>query len=227
MKKKLTIQQRLILPIILLGIVALISNVLSVFSINNVNSNASKIVDNYMVGSETLQNIRHTTTNIHKMALSHIVATDYTTMITVVAQIKEEEKTLETYLQEYKNYVTKEEETIYAQLLENYDSFKHALVYLVCASADSKTEDAYAYANGDVAYFSSAIESSINELYTVVSARTASARQKLFNIYIISLIITIVSIMACLALVFAAIWIIKKYVIKPIKGTVNTFWLTT
>ena len=93
MKKKLTIQQRLILPIILLGIVALISNVLSVFSINNVNSNASKIVDNYMVGSETLQNIRHTTTNIHKMALSHIVATDYTTMITVVAQIKEEEKT--------------------------------------------------------------------------------------------------------------------------------------
>lgn len=222
MKKKLTIQQRLILPIILLGIVALISNVLSVFSINNVNSNASKIVDNYMVGSETLQNIRHTTTNIHKMALSHIVATDYTTMITVVAQIKEEEKTLETYLQEYKNYVTKEEETIYAQLLENYDSFKHALVYLVCASADSKTEDAYAYANGDVAYFSSAIESSINELYTVVSARTASARQKLFNIYIISLIITIVSIMACLALVFAAIWIIKKYVIKPIKGTVNT-----
>ncbi|MDE7309202.1 MAG: MCP four helix bundle domain-containing protein [Lachnospiraceae bacterium] len=222
MKKKLTIQQRLILPIILLGIVALISNVLSVFSINNVNSNASKIVDNYMVGSETLQNIRHTTTNIHKMALSHIVATDYTTMITVVAQIKEEEKTLETYLQEYKNYVTKEEETIYAQLLENYDSFKHALVYLVCASADSKTEDAYAYANGDVAYFGSAIESSINELYTVVSARTASARQKLFNIYIISLIITVVSIMACLTLVFAAIWIIKKYVIKPIKGTVNT-----
>ena len=64
MKKKLTIQQRLILPIILLGVVALFSNVLSVFSINNVNSNASKIVDNYMVGSETLQNIRHSTTDI-------------------------------------------------------------------------------------------------------------------------------------------------------------------
>ena len=153
MKKKLTIQQRLILPIILLGIVALVSNALSVFRINNVNSNASKIVDNYMVGSETLQNIRHTTTNIHKMALSHIVATDYNTMITVVAQIKEEELVLETYLKEYENFVTKEEETVYAQLLENYESFKHALVYLVCASADSKTQDAYAYANGDVAGF--------------------------------------------------------------------------
>ena len=88
MKIKLTIQQRLILPIILLGVVALFSNALSVFGINNVNSNASKIVDNYMVGLETLQNIRYTTTNIHKMALSHIVATDYNTMITVVAHTR-------------------------------------------------------------------------------------------------------------------------------------------
>ena len=103
MKTKLSIQQRLILPILLLGAVALISNLLSVFSINNVNSNASKIVDNYMVGSETLQVIRYATANIHKMALSHIVATDYNTMITVVTQIKEEEEALESYLEEYKN----------------------------------------------------------------------------------------------------------------------------
>lgn len=222
MKKKLTIQERLILPIILLGVVALISNVLSVFSINNVNSNASKIVDNYMVGSETLQNIRHTTTNIHKMALSHIVATDYNTMIDVVAQIKAEEETLETYLKEYKNYVTEDEEAVYAQLLDNYDSFKHALVYLVCASADSKTQDAYAYANGDVADFGTAIADNTDELYNAVSARTASARHKLLIVYIISLIIAAASIAACMALVLAAIRIIKKYVIAPIKDTVGT-----
>lgn len=222
MKKKLTIQQRLILPIILLGVVALISNALSVFGINNVNFNASKIVDNEMVGSETLQNIRHTTTNIHKMALSHIVATDYHTMITVVEQIKEEEKILESYLLEYKNYVTEDEEAIYAQLLENYDSFKHALVYLVCASADSKTQDAYAYANGDVASFGSAIADDIDELYAAVSARIASARERLLAVYVVSLIIAVASVAACLVLVLAAIRIIKKYVITPIKGTVDT-----
>lgn len=221
MKRKLTIQQRLILPIILLGVVALISNALSVFSINNVNSNASKIVDNYVVGSETLQNIRHTTTNIHKMALSHIVATDYNTMITVVAQMKEEEKTLEAYLKEYKKYVTEEEKEIYAQLLENYDSFKHALVYLVCASAGSRTQDAYAYANGDVAQFGAAIAGNTDELYEAVSARTASARQKLLLVYIVSLLIAAASIVLCLALVLAAIRIIKKYVITPIKSTVD------
>lgn len=221
MKKKLTIQQRLILPIILLGVVALISNALSVFSINNVNSNASKIVDDYMVGLETLQNIRHTTTNIHKMALSHIVATDYNTMITVVAQIKEEEKTLESYLNDYKNYVTKNEEATYAQLLENYEAFKHALVDLVCASADSKTQDAYAYANGDVARFGSAIASNTDELYAAVREQTDNARERLLAVYIISLFIAVASIAACLALVVAATRIIKKYVITPIKGTVD------
>ena len=222
MKKKLTIQQRLILPIILLGVVALISNALSVFGINNVNANASKIVDNYMVGSETLQNIRHTTTNIHKMALSHIVATDYNTMIAVVAQIKEEEKVLETYLKEYGSYVTENEKEIYAQLLENYDSFKHALVYLVCASADSKTQDAYAYANGDVASFGSAIADNTDKLYAAVSARTAEARQELLLVYIVSLVIAVASVATCLILVLAAIRIIKKNVITPIKGTVDT-----
>lgn len=222
MKKKFTIQQRLILPIVLLGVVALISNTLSVFSINNVNSNASKIVDNNMVGLETLQNIRHATTNIHKMALSHIVATDYTTMIRVVAQIKEEEKNLETYLKEYEHYVTKDEEAVYTQLLGNYDSFKHALVRLVCASADSRTQDAYAYANGDVARFGSAIADNTEELYAAVSAKTAAARQKLLIVYIISLIIAVASVAVCIALVFAAVRMIRKYVITPIRDTVDT-----
>lgn len=221
MKKKFTIQQRLIIPIILLGVVALISNALSVFSINNVNSNATKIVDNYMVGSQTLQNIRYTTTTIHKMALSHIVATDYNTMINVVAQIKEEEKTLETYLSEYKNYIAEDEKAVYAQLLENYESFRHALVFLVCASADSNTQDAYAYANGDVARFGSAIENNTDQLYASVSERTAVARQKLSAVYAVSLFIAAASIVTCLVLVLAAVRIIKKYVIVPIKGTVE------
>lgn len=222
MKTKLSIQQRLILPILLLGAVALISNLLSVFSINNVNSNASKIVDNYMVGSETLQDIRYATANIHKMALSHIVATDYNTMITVVTQIKEEEEALESYLEEYKKYITKDEEALYSQLISNYESFKHSLVYLVCASADSKTQDAYTYANGDVASFGAAIESNTAELDAAVSARTADARQKLLTVYIISLVITAAAIAACAALVLAAVKIIKTYVITPIKGTVDT-----
>ena len=55
MKGKLTLQQRLILPIVLLGLVTLLSNILAVFSINNVNANAGTIVDTYMASGTKLE----------------------------------------------------------------------------------------------------------------------------------------------------------------------------
>jgi len=88
---------------------------------------------------------------IHKMALSHIVATDYNTMILLVQQIKEEESLLDNRLSEYEDFVIQEDRAQYESLLNNYAEFKHTLVHLVCASASHKTQDAYAMANGDVA----------------------------------------------------------------------------
>lgn len=222
MKNKLRIQHRLILPIVLLGVVALISNVLAVFNINNVNGNAANIVDNYMVGTTKLDEIRRSISNTHKMALSHIIAEDYNTMITVVTQMKQEEKNLNQKLKEYKNYVTAAEDKTYQELLKNYESFKHALVYLICASADSKTQDAYAYANGDVADFGNAIESDINKLESSIKAQTTTARNTLSRVYITSLTISVISIMIGLILVLASISIIMKYVIKPFKSILYT-----
>lgn len=220
MKKNLTIQQRLILPIVLLGVVALISNVLAVFSINNVHSNASNIVDNYMVGEDKLGEIRRCVLDIHKMALSHIVATDYNTMIQVVTEIKEEEKSLESALKAYKNYT--EEDKTYEELVSNYDSFKHALVFLLCASADSKTQEAYALANGDVAAYGQAMEQDLDQLYASISTQASNARQKLKTVYILSVIIGAICTIAGIVLVLLAIKIILKYVITPIKGMLKT-----
>ena len=76
--------------------------------------------------------------NIHKMALSHIVATDYHTMITLVGQIKEEEAALDVMLADYEDYVTPDDQMVYETLLTDYEAFKHALVELVCASANSR-----------------------------------------------------------------------------------------
>lgn len=98
--KTISLKHRLIIPIALLGIVALLSNILSIVNIRNVNTSASNIADNYMDGKSRLSEICQSSMNIHKMALSHIVATDYNTMITLVGQIKEEEALLDKMLDE-------------------------------------------------------------------------------------------------------------------------------
>ena len=139
MKGRLTLQQRLIIPIILLGLVAFLSNVLAVFSINNVHANAGTIVDEYMVSEGKLEEIRRSMMDIHRLALSHIVAADHATMIRLVQEIKAEEAALDEQLSAYAPFAAGADEEVYRSLLSSYDSFKHALVYLVCASAGSKT----------------------------------------------------------------------------------------
>ena len=222
MKKKWNIKYRLILPIALLGIVALISNLLAVSNIKNVNDNAANIADNYMEGKTQLAKLHQSVMNIHNLALSHIVATDYSTMITLVNDIKEEEKNLDDMLAKYETYITDDDRETYNALLSDCDSLKHSLVFLVCASASGKTQDAYACANGDVASFNAAVENNIAVLDSSISGRTTLARERLSSVYLSSMITNSGSTLACMILVFITISLILRSVVKPIKNILET-----
>ena len=222
MKGRLTLQQRLALPIVLLGLIALLSNILAVFSINNVHANAGTIVDEYMVSEERLEDIRQSVMNIHRLALSHIVAADHATMIRLVQEIKAEEAALDEKLSAYESFVSQEDEGAYQSLLSAYTELKHALVHLVCASADSKTQDAYATANGDVASWGGAAEAAVDALSASVSSRTEAARGKLTLVYIISLVTSAFTLVVGIFLVAAAFRIIRKYVLTPIRDAMGT-----
>ena len=222
MKSKLTLQRRLILPIVLLGLVALLSNLLAVFSINNVHANAGAIVDEYMVSEGRLEEIRRSMMDIHRLALSHIVAADHATMIRLVQEIKAEERTLDGELADYEPFVREEDRAVYQSLLSDYEEFKHALVYLVSASADSKTQAAYTIANGDAAAWSRAAEEDIDALYGSVSGQAEAARGRLFLVYVISLLTSAATLTAGVLLVAAAFRIIRRSVIAPIQEAMGT-----
>lgn len=222
MKNKLTLQQRLIVPIILLGLIALLSNVLAAFSIHNVNANAGVIVNDYMASEERLEKIRRSMMDIHRLALSHIVAADHASMIRLVQQIKAEEAALDQALAEYESCVAPEEAETYAALLEEYDAFKHSLVRLVCASADSRTQQAYDMANGDAASHSAAAEGHIDSLYASVADQAQAARGRLTMVYVVSLVISAAALLLGVLVIAAAFRIIQKSVIAPIRGAMDT-----
>ncbi len=220
--KNISLKHRLIIPVALLGIVALLSNLLSFINIHNVNASAANIADNYMEGKGQLAEICQSSMNIHKMALSHIVATDYDTMITLVQQIKKEEAVLDDMLAKYEYHVISKDQNQYEQLLSHYDSFKHALVHLVCASASHKTQDAYALANGEVASAASAMENDIDTLNASIQEQTSKARMHLSIVYMISIAGGSASVIACIFLVFAALKLINKHVVIPVKNILKT-----
>lgn len=222
MKGRLTLQQRLILPIILLGLITLLSNILAVFSINNVHANAGTIVDKSMVSEERLDDIRRSVMDIHRLALSHIVAEDHATMIRLVQEIKAEEAALDEKLSAYESYVSGEDRETYQSLLGSYAEFKHALVYLVSASADSKTQAAYAIANGDAASTSAAAERGLDALSDSVSAQAEGAKERLFRVYISSLVTSAAALAAGVFLVWGALGIIRRHVAVPIRDAMGT-----
>ncbi len=222
MKGKLTLQQRLLLPIILLGLVTLLSDLLAVYSIHNVHTSAGTIVDTYMAGEAGLEDIRRSMMDIHRLALSHIVAADHASMIRLVQEIKAEETALDGKLASHAAFIGQEDEAVYRALLADYDAFKHALVHLVCASADSKTQEAYAMANGEVSARSTAIEQGLDALSGSISNQAAAARERLSWVYAFALAASAAALAVGAALIWAALRIVRRSVITPIQGAMDT-----
>ena len=175
-----------------------------------------------MASEAQLADIRRSLMNIHRLALSHIVAADHATMIGLVQEIKAEEEALDGLLADYAPYVAQEDSAVYQGVLADYDAFRHALVDLVSASADSKTQAAYAIANGDAASTSAAAERGLDALSDSVSAQAEGAKERLFRVYISSLVTSAAALAAGIFLVWGALGIIRRHVAVPIRDAMGT-----
>ena len=150
MKKKSYISTKFIIliPVFILGFVSVVSNILAVTNIRRVNANATQIANGYMNCISELGDIQKETLLIHRLGLSHIVATDLNTMISLVETIRSEQETLETYLDDFQEYVTDDNKTEYDALVSKFEGMKYELANLMAYSADNDNEAAYALANG-------------------------------------------------------------------------------
>ena len=86
---------------------------------------AVTIADEHMINISQLSNIEKELQEIHKKALSHIIATDLDTLIATVDEVRAEQEVLDQYLAEYKNSL---EELLYLNV--SYDSFCSPLIVL-------------------------------------------------------------------------------------------------
>ena len=105
-KKKLSTKLIILIPVFILGIFSIISNVMSVSNIRNVNRSAVQISEVSLKNVSGLAEIQRQTQDIHNLGLSHIIAVDLDSMIQLVEKIRSQEDILEKDLESYKTYVT-------------------------------------------------------------------------------------------------------------------------
>ena len=218
-KKRTSLKTLILLPVFILGALTIICNVMAINNIRTVNSNAADITDNCMMSVSDLGEIKNDIQVIHTLGLSHIIATDLNTMISVVCEINDNQEELEKKLDEYKKYVQNDDMDTYNSLVSNYNTMKYELGNIMAYSALGKNEEAYAIANGVVSDSSTAIQKDIEVLSTHANDTASEARERLASVYISSLVSNGIVIIISVILIIVAIYCVMKYVIKPIIAT--------
>ena len=218
-KKRTSLKTLILLPVFILGALTIICNVMAINNIRTVNSNAADITDNCMMSVSDLGEIKNDIQVIHTLGLSHIIATDLNTMISVVGEINDNQEELEKKLDEYKKYVQNDDMDTYNSLVSNYNTMKYELGNIMAYSALGKNEEAYAIANGVVSDSSTAIQKDIEVLSTHANDTASEARERLTSVYASSLVSNGIVIIISVILIIVAIYCVMKYVIKPIIAT--------
>lgn len=218
-KKRTSLKALILVPVFILGILSVLSNVMAVNNIRKVNRNASRIADDCMNSISELSAIENETQSIHKLGLSHIIATDLNTMISIVEEMQTEQETLEQELEDYRKYVEPEDESSYETVVSNYETMKYELGNLMAYSALGKNTEAYALANGAVGESSMAIQNEINVMKEHANTAASDAREKLSDVYLGALVSNGIIIAISVTLLMVALYCVIRFVIKPILAT--------
>lgn len=218
-KKKLSTKLIILIPVFILGIFSIISNVMSVSNIRNVNRSAVQISEVSLKNVSGLAEIQKQTQDIHNLGLSHIIAVDLDSMIQLVEKIRSQEDALEKDLESYKTYVTPDTQKEYNDIKKKYEELKYECANVMAFSAAGKKEDAYELANGKISKCADAIESDIESIKKIVNQDANAQRQKLTSAYHSSIGTSIVTILISIAALFSAMVAVLRWVIYPLANT--------
>lgn len=218
-KKKLSTKLIILIPVFILGVFSIISNMISVSNIRNINRSAKQISEVSLNNISSLAEIERQTQDIHKLGLSHIIAVDLDSMISLVEEIRSQEEVLEADLEDYKKYVAADTEKEYKDIQENYEKLKYECANLMAYSAAGKSEAAYELANGDINTCAEAIEQDIENIKKIVNTDADAQRQSLTAAYHSSLVTSAITILISVLALAAAVIAVLRWVIHPLVKT--------
>ena len=217
-RKKLSTKMILI-PVFVVGFVSVISSIWSLRNLSKVNSAASQIVDNSMVGTQILNNIELETLDLHTLALAHIASTNLSSMIDIASDVRTHEDSMKKLLDEYAPYVNLETKRNYNIVCDNYTSLVEECGNVMAFSAAGKSVEAYSVANGSIAKYTNNIEEAISQMRDKLNEKTKNERQGLESTYRTSVVTCVITIIVSVAALLAVVISVISMVIKPLTKT--------
>lgn len=227
-KKRLSLKYIILVPVIILGIVSVVSNIGSMNSLKRVNDTATKIVEENLYNITSLSEIQKEASAIHRLALSHIIASDFDSMVALVDSVRAEEAKLDAMLDEYSKRLSKDDEQAFTQFISSYEGLKHEIANLLAYSGNSKKTAAYELANGAVSEYSSDMDAQVETMMSNAGTQSEKASAELAAKYSSARVRGMFIIMLILVLLFVTLYgvfmlVIRKLNVatKEIKGIIK------
>lgn len=215
-KKRISIKLLLLVPVFILGFLAIFSNIEAIINLGSVNDTAVTISDEQMKNVSVLSEIQNKTQSIHKMALSHIIATDLDTLIELVESVREEQAQMDTYLEQYGQKLRNIDSEAYDKLLESYESMKYEIANLMAYSGNNKKEDAFALANGAIKEYGNDIQAQIDIMSEKANKSAENSSEELHDTYTAAIYKNTVAVILSVLSVVAAFYCVFVLVIKKL-----------
>ncbi len=217
-KKRLSITIIILVPVFILGALAIYSNIAAIINLKRVNSTAVTISDEHMVNISQLSDIEKELQEIHKKALSHIIATDLDTLIATVADVRAEQEILDGYLIEYKESLVEADAAAYESLVSNYETMKYEIANLMAFSGNAEKETAFALANGTIKQCSDEMQRQVEIMMEYAQQSAAQASEALTKEYSKAVfkntVIVVLSVVALFITLYSVfILIIRKLIV--------------
>lgn len=216
----MSIRTIVLVPVALIGIIAILSNLVSSSSLYSIKESSSRIAEDSLNSIEDLVEIERYSQNIYQKALSHIVATDYSTKVEMVNGIRESEASLEKNLTNaQQKAVTPTEQSQMNELITQYVEMKKSVNLLTAASANADNATAYKLANNQVKKASDTMTATISQLTDSTEKDAIVRRDDLNRVIRRTSIFNGVAILISIAGMLAALYIVMVYVVKPLLKT--------
>ena len=217
-KKRVSIKLFILIPVFILGFLAIFSNIESIINLGNVNDTAVTISDEHMKNISELSEIQKKTQSIHRLALSHIIATDLDTLIGIVDSVRAEQSELEEYLDKYGSGLKKFDSDAYDKLLASYENMKYEIANLMAYSGNNEKELAFALANGDIKKYGDDIQTQIDIMVEKANQSAEKASKELNDTYSFAVLKNTVAVILSVISVLAAFYCVFIIVIRKINS---------
>ncbi|MDE6365938.1 MAG: methyl-accepting chemotaxis protein [Lachnospiraceae bacterium] len=217
-KRRLSITIIILVPVFILGALAIFSNTAAISNLKKVNTTAVMISDEHMVNISDLSDIEKELQEIHKKALSHIIATDLDTLIATVADVRAEEEILDAYLEAYKENLEEEDVSAYNTIISNYETMKYEIANLMAFSGNAEKEKAFELANSTIRQCSDEMQRQVESMMARAQESATQASEALTAEYnkavLKNTMIVVLSVIALLITLYSVfILIIRKLIV--------------